>query len=141
MICRDTASVHTAALWWKIRVIPVDETFRQWIMQLHLVTKYFWSGIQRRASPTGSTSPRYKIIWTFSWNSPPPLPSPLPLHSFLQRSRVCVGLIMRIPVCMGVSECEMYPIVLTKQSSQFWDSGFRDDNFPEFNLLSENLLV
>lgn len=134
MICRDAASVHTAALWWKIRVIPVDETFRQWIMQLHLVTKYFWSRIQRRASPTGSTSSGYKIIWTST--------SSLPLlHSFLQRSRVCAGLIMRIPVCTGVSECEMCPIALTKQSSQFWDSGFRDDNFPEFNLLSENLLV
>lgn len=123
MICRDAASVHTATLWRKIRVIPVDETFRQWIMQLHLVTKYFWSRIQRRASPTGSASPWYKIIWTFSWNAPPPR-----LCRFDYAHACLYGCV------------RMRPIALTKQSSQFSNSGFRDDNFPEFNLLSENLL-
>lgn len=85
-------------------------------MQLHLVTKYFWSRIQRRASPTGSASPSYKIIWTS------PSPSP-PLHP---RSRVCVDLIMRVHAFVWVC----VPIALTKQSSQFSNSGFRDDNFP-----------
>lgn len=116
--------MHTATLWRKIRVIPVDETFRQWIMQLHLVTKYFWSRIQRRASPTGSASPSYKIIWTS-----PSLPSTQ------DPAFVSVWLC----ACMHLYGC-VYPSRLQNSLPSSRIAVLETTTFLEFNLLSENLL-
>lgn len=113
--------------WWNIQTINYAAPSRNEILLI--------PDSKGRASPTGSTSPGYKIIWTFSSSSSSSStlfskdPAFLPVW-------LCAYLFVR--VCPN-AKC--VPLPLTKQCSQFWDSGFRDDNFPEFNLLSENLLV